>query len=436
MNILIIGVDKFTSSYGGGEVYTKDLTIGLANHDVKVSYLSASGSEVAKPSLRNYSKNIFKEYELILPSRWIKESSKNEIINAFSNLFKTIMPDVIHAHAWKEYACAAASKYDIPCVVTVHHGGFVCPAGALLNHNDEICTAAANFEICLPCCVRNIPGSKFWLAFLRLLSVNFQLRIGRWLRTKRFFYFVTPLGTTILSIYDKLNSIKILDKYATHFIAPSQAISNALIRNGISKNKIAVIPHGIPLPKRQPLSPDFGKSALRFIFVGRISYVKGVHVMLEAFSHLKQESYELHIVGGAVTKSERRYMADLQNKFKSLNVIWHGNQPHHDIPKYIAQCDVMVHPAIFLEVFGLTIAEALAVGRPVIASRCGGAEMQISDGENGFLVPQNDHATLAKRIEYLLHNPAEILRLASNIWPVRSLAAHVQDILAIYREVI
>ena len=61
--------------------------------------------------------------------------------------------------------------------------------------------------------------------------------------------------------------------------------------------------------------------------------------------------------------------------------------------------DVMIHPTICLEIFGLNIAETLALGIPVIATRCGGAEMQIEDGGNGLLVEPNNAKALAQAIQ-------------------------------------
>ena len=81
----------------------------------------------------------------------------------------------------------------------------------------------------------------------------------------------------------------------------------------------------------------------------------------------------------------------------------------------ISQFDIMIHPTISLEVFGLNIAEALALGKPVIATQCGGAEMQIRDAVNGFLVPPNDIEALKKAIMKIVKEPAIIERLVNQI---------------------
>jgi len=412
---------------------------GFLTNKQTVAYMSIVFSAVTAPQRVWSDYKSIKELQLILPQAWQLNSGlseKSDIVDTLLYVFKAIKPDIIHAHAWKEYACLAANRCNIPCMVTAHHGGIVCPAGTLLNHDDEICSIAAEQKSCLPCCVRNIPGGILWLPFLRLLPIKFQLRIGEWLKKKSFMYFVTPLGTMPLSIQNKLEAVQTLGRYATRLIAPSNAIRDALVRNGIPNEKVVVVPHGIPLPERKPLREDFGKTPVRFLYIGRISYVKGLHVMLEALEGISAEKYELHIVGGAVTKPEQRYLKTLKKKYARVNAIWHGAVAHNEIMSHIAACDLMIHPAIFLEVFGLTIAEALAVGRPVIATRCGGAEMQIRDGENGWLVPPNDTFAQRKTIQSLINNPTMAEGLIINNKTYRSIEEHIKDLCNIYKTLI
>jgi glycosyltransferase involved in cell wall biosynthesis len=437
VKILIIGSEKLGSEYGGGQVYVNNLVAGLLANQHDIFYMSIAFTDTFLPQRLWTDCTNIKELHLIMPAIWHLESTPigaSHITNEIASVFKEFEPDVVHAHGWKEIACLAADKSGIHCIVTAHHGGIVCPAGALLNHRDEICTVPANQCTCLPCCVRDIPGNKLWLPLLRLIPYNFQLRLGQWLRTQRFMYFITPLGTLALSIRNKLTSVETLGRNAARLIAPSHAICDALVRNGIPARKIVVVPHGIPLTKKIPLRSDPGKgSAVRFLFVGRISYVKGVHVMLEAFSKIKPDKYELHIIGGAFTKPDRRYLTKLQRRYSSVNTTWHGSLPHEEIPQHIAACDLMVHPAICLEVYGLTIAEALSVGRPVIATRCGGAEMQICDGKNGLLVPPNDPRALYKALIMLTENPELVKKLADNTCTAHPLDSHIHDLEEIYK---
>lgn len=157
--------------------------------------------------------------------------------------------------------------------------------------------------------------------------------------------------------------------------------------------------------------------------------------MLDAFSRLHSDQYELHIVGGAVTKPEKRYLARLLRQFSRVNATWHGACSQEKVSEWLAACDVMVHPAICLEVFGLTIVEALSVGRPVIASRCGGAEAQIRHEENGWLVASNNVAGLHEALLRVIEKPQLVQQMAGNLGPVHTIEDHVDELLELYSSV-
>jgi len=93
----------------------------------------------------------------------------------------------------------------------------------------------------------------------------------------------------------------------------------------------------------------------------------------------------------------------------------------------------MVHPTICLEVFGLNIAEALAAGKPVISTRCGGAEMQVKDGVNGLLVEPNDAMALAGAMQIVADSKVDICSM-SQAAPasVVSLEQHVSLLCDLY----
>jgi len=129
-------------------------------------------------------------------------------------------------------------------------------------------------------------------------------------------------------------------------------------------------------------------------------------------------------------------MKALVKKYKSdLRITWHGKIAHNKVNELITHFDIMIHPSICLEVFGLNISEALAMGKPVIASRCGGAEMQIVDNVNGWLVKPNDIAALRHMIMLIVKEPHLTELTSKQIGPFRSLESHIIDLKRIYRDI-
>ncbi len=73
-----------------------------------------------------------------------------------------------------------------------------------------------------------------------------------------------------------------------------------------------------------------------------------------------------------------------------------------DVPALISMADVVAVPSVWAEAYGLVVAEALAAGRPLVASRVGGIPELVRDGETGLLVPPHDASALAAALDVLL----------------------------------
>lgn len=350
-------------------------------------------------------------------------------------------PDIVHANGSKAFFAKACRELKIPCLVTTHHGGILCPAGALLNHRDEICRIKANHKDCLPCVLKNIRGGFYVWPVLRLIPLNFRLVLGRLMEKLPFVLYVTPVLKVTLSIQNRADEWNIIHENASLIIAPSGSIAESMIRNGALPEKIKIKPHGIPLPAPSLYTEQRNKSKKaslppQFFYIGRICHIKGIHVMLAAFDEIKGNA-RLHIVGEAGNKNEVRYMKRLQMKYRhNSQIIWHGKVENDKIYSIIQQYDIMIHPAICMEIFGLNIAEALILGKPVIATRCGGAEMQIEDGVNGWLVEPNDIFSLKLAMELASDRYTANSIFTVDISRVKSINAHTKELIGIYEEII
>jgi len=165
--------------------------------------------------------------------------------------------------------------------------------------------------------------------------------------------------------------------------------------------KIKLVPPGINFEEIQnsiPLSLD-GTSLL---FFGHLSRIKGVDILIKAFQEvsLRNRDVHLHLVGDGGLKG---FCEDLVQK-ENLNdrVHFWGVQPQNLLFRIIKGADICVVPSRNDAVL-LTALEAMAAGKPIIATRVGGIPEFVKDGRNGILVePEPDQ--LARAIEFLLDN--------------------------------
>jgi glycosyltransferase involved in cell wall biosynthesis len=143
------------------------------------------------------------------------------------------------------------------------------------------------------------------------------------------------------------------------------------------------------------------------LFVGaldRAHYFKGVDRLLEAVSTIKDHEPWLLIVGDG----------DLKEQFQALaselgiadRTVFPGSVSHHGLPSYYAAADILALPSSQVESFGLVLIEAMACGKPVVASSLPGVRSVVTDGKDGLLVQPGSVADLAEKVQRLLHDPS------------------------------
>ena len=139
------------------------------------------------------------------------------------------------------------------------------------------------------------------------------------------------------------------------------------------------------------------------LFVGALDkahYFKGLEYLLDSFAGLNIDGAILLIIGDGDLKD---YYQDLSQKMGVLDrVIFLGKVQNEELPKYYATADLLVLPSIKIESFGLVLLEAMACGKPVIASNLPGVRTVVDDGLNGFLVEPKDCCDLITKMRYLL----------------------------------
>lgn len=420
MRILHIASGDFFSTYGGGQVYVKNV----------VDEMIRQGEDVAVVSMTGTHNGVVKKDYRGIPLFEISG------IGGLEDAVLEAAPDIIHAHSLKDTACRIGRDKGIPVVVTAHHGGILCPAGTRLNCNDEICHAPVNHKNCLPCVLRGIRSGKYWYPFMRLLPCKAYSGIGNALKGMPFIPFVTPIGSAANNIKGKIKQWQTIASECLLMIAPCDAIANAMTENGLSAEKVRVVPHGIPLPAERPEFPTVSDCKVKFFYVGRICYAKGIHILLEAFTSVSSRNIELHLIGGAGNKQERRYLEKLKTRFAAdTRILWHGKIPPESVFEATRSFHVAVSPAIYLEVYGLNIAEALALGKPVLATESGGGEMQISEGVNGWLVPPGNPLALAEKIKSIALSPGMLPAMSENCHAI-AVSDHCKRLAGIYIEAI
>jgi glycosyltransferase involved in cell wall biosynthesis len=145
------------------------------------------------------------------------------------------------------------------------------------------------------------------------------------------------------------------------------------------------------------------------IAVANLIPEKGIHVLIEAFSRIAIPAARLNIVGDGPELGRLQELARSRGIESRVNFLGLRD----DVDALLQSAHVFVHPCVWEEAFGLTLAEALATGCPVVASRIGATPEIVTDGKTGLLVPPGDVDALATALGRVLRDSGFRERLAA-----------------------
>ncbi len=186
---------------------------------------------------------------------------------------------------------------------------------------------------------------------------------------------------------------------AQHIQVLSSFARQTFIEHGVPPEKLHILPLGVDTHVFYP-EPEAQVTAEKFIilYVGRIDPLKGVQYLLEAFRRLHLPHAELWLVGPVVEE-----MKPLLSKYLGENVRYFGAKSHSELRLFYNRSSIVVFPTL-LDSFGMVILEAMACGKPVIATTHSGAP-DIFTGEEGKLIPPASVEALMQALEEAYQQP-------------------------------
>ena len=209
-------------------------------------------------------------------------------------------------------------------------------------------------------------------------------------------------------------------RQARAVVAVSEPLKEAMVGLGVDPARIILIPNGVDRERFRSKGRREARAALglppggrRVIFVGNLEPVKGPDVLLAALRRLPDD-VRVSFVGDGTMRERLRAAADAAGL--DGRVQFAGRRPHAEIPLWLCAADVVCMPSRS-EGCPNALLEALACGRPVVASRVGGIPALLRDPSLGVLVPAGDPAALAAALRSSLEDawsPEQIRRAVAD----------------------
>ena len=208
-------------------------------------------------------------------------------------------------------------------------------------------------------------------------------------------------------IFNSLSLILTCSDFIKERVSTIQACNKIRTLYNAIDIKIFLPPKSFHVSRKQL---GFSKDDFVIVYSGRINQDKGVSELIDAMLRIKKTSnIKLMIIGGSFfgnTNNEDFFIRSLKEKSKTLEerIVFTGFIPYEDVPYYLHLADIAVLPSMWDEPFGLTIAEALAAGLPLITTRSGGIP-EICEGVAIIVDREQIVDNLANAILDLYHHP-------------------------------
>jgi len=222
-------------------------------------------------------------------------------------------------------------------------------------------------------------------------------------------YIVSTVHSSRVRSEEDREMLRVLTPAMDQLIAVSKMIEDKLVAEGRTTAPITRIYNGVDLSRYErveaccTLPDEYGMEPGSQIVgvVARLEPEKGHPTLLEAWPPVLRAVPDAYLL--IVGEGSRREALEAQTRDLRIahRVVFTGRRD--DVPSVTAALDVAVLPS-YREAQGLSILEALALSRPVVASNVGGIPEMITDGVNGILVPPHDPDALAAAIIRLLRD--------------------------------
>ena len=267
-------------------------------------------------------------------------------------------PDIVHAHNWMVHSYLPIKRGSgAPLILSLHDYSLVCSTKRLMR--EGVPCEGPGIGKCLRCAGRQYGRVKG-------AAIASMVAASAW------------------------PEAALVDAY----VAVSRTVAE---RNGLHRRSTPheVIPNFFSAPTAaRSLSVPALPAGGFILYAGDVSREKGADVLLRAYAGIESPVMPLVMIG--------RQLLEADEPGDGNRVIRIDRLDHASVVEAFRRCAIAVVPSVWPEPFGLVALEAMAMGRPVIASRAGGLPDIVADGESGLLVRPGDEEDLRQALALLM----------------------------------
>jgi glycosyltransferase involved in cell wall biosynthesis len=403
---------------GGIEVHLRDLARGLQARGHRVQALCLDRESDGAPygvesatvdAVRVTRMRPAREHRAL--ADLIADARAEEVVAAWLDQSRC---DVVHVHHSSGFGAGVLERMaerDTPLAVTLHDHWLLCPCGQLLHDPDDQ-------SACLACIRRSWP---------HLLPSGGGEKRG-------------PRGEDVAddasAVAARSAAARAGLARASVVIAPAAGVLREHAALGLDPARARVIEHGLDADAiasavraeraRHPRPPA---DLVRLGVLGSVLPAKGVVELAEAFAASGAEQLALEVHGPLVSfHGDTRHLERLRKlALRTERITLHGAYAPDELPRVLAGLDAVAAPAVWNEVFGLSVREARAAGLPVLVSDRGALPQAAQGGRAGRVLPAGDRGAWAAALRELEQDGALRARWSAEPCALRSVADMAAD---------
>jgi glycosyltransferase involved in cell wall biosynthesis len=439
MKIIYVLDAYFPRAVGGTEMYTDALANDVRDMGHEVSIVIPDPDNT---SADGYIHNSIRIYTYKEPSRVTRNMilgfEKPEGLANFRRLIEELGPDIVHfqmisgGQGVSLHHLETVKKMGIHTVLTMHLSHYTCLTGNLLQNNKTPCDGVIKERKCSVCYIRN-KGISAPIASVAAALSGLAAAVSN--KSKRL-YDLPFLGVG-LHVHKQKEQLEKIGELSDRICVITGWYMDMLIRNGVPKEKLTLVKQGVigGTGPTHTVAPR-NDTKIRLVFIGRITKVKGLLVLLEALKGLDNNLYSLDVYGLIGDNNEYYDECTRIIAANGLSVAFRGAIPHKEILQTLPGYDLLCLPSLFSEMSPLVIQEAFKAGVPVIGSEVAGITEEVKDEVNGYIFPFNNSEKLREVLSGILHRPSIVQELKKNVVSPRSFKKVSEETVMVYQEVI
>jgi glycosyltransferase involved in cell wall biosynthesis len=419
---------------GGTEIYVQNLARAQSRRGAQVA-IAAPGPANEQYAVDGWEVHRF-EQDAKISLRELYGDGDPTAAAAFMRVLEATRPDLVHLHALTPgvslRVAQVVKRAGLPIVFTYHTPTVSCQRGTLLRWGTELCHGRLDVRLCTACSLES-QGLKRGIAEIascippavgRAIG-NTGLSGGLW-TALRMTELVTLRQQSFRNFIEEVDQVISLCSWST----------DVLVENGVPRKKILLCRHGLPLGEASANSPrNFRppQEPCRIVFLGRVTPVKGLDVLIRAITADPDLPVTLDIYG--VIQGPDAYRKQLQ-KLCDARIRFRDPVSAQRIIEELSHYDVLAVPSQWLETGPLVVLEAFAAGIPVIGSDLGGIRELVRHEIDGILVEPGSVTAWAAALRRVTREPDLLTRLQHGVKPPRTMEAVATDMLSLYEQLL